>query len=97
MEIYSDTQTELTSTKGSDEDIVSLRHDIKCSTKGNREEIKYTTQYRYLRKKYDTVRYKTNGREKNINKEINKIQIRNSDKEDMRTNCYATGDKTVRR
>ena len=42
-EICSDTQTELESTQGSDDD--GLQHDRKCNIKGNREKIKYATQY----------------------------------------------------
>jgi hypothetical protein len=62
-EICSDTQTELESTQGSEDD--GLQHDRKCNIKGNREKIKYATQYRYPKKKCDTVRNKTNGREIN--------------------------------
>jgi hypothetical protein len=51
----------VTSIQGSDED--ALQHDIKCNIKSNREEIKYKTQFRFPRKKCDTARYKTNGRE----------------------------------
>jgi hypothetical protein len=60
-EIYSDTQKELKSTQGSDKDAV--QHDTKCNIKRNREGIKYITQNRFPRKKCDTARYKTNGRE----------------------------------